>query len=251
MSTSVKQKRASRAPHRPGLFCLQRLLRSARLGLAAPVVLAVGFLAGCAASTTKNETGGPGTGSKRPAISAGLRAEELTIHREVLASLHHDSDANVRYGTVPGDLRNKQAPPTDQVLNASSARPAMAIQGNGVVLHLAHGSATATAVGPDIPDGVQGSARLHTRATWDLTFDHVRGTVPISPRLFSITDEQGALLWPQLSVVGGGPLPRTVPIGHPFTLALKTVVSVGDGKLRYSPSGRGWLAEWDFDVETD
>jgi len=42
-----------------------------------------------------------------------------------------------------------------------------------------------------------------------------------------------------------------VPAGRPFTLRLTTVVSVGDGKLRYAPEGGPWLAEWDFDVETD
>lgn len=68
--------------------------------------------------------------------------------------------------------------------------------------------------------------------------------------MFTLADQQGMLLSPRLSVPGGGPLPKAVPAGHPFTLRLSTV-SVGDGKLRYSPAGRSWLAEWDFDVETD
>lgn len=208
-----------------------------------------GLLAGCgtAAPATQHQDGA----AKPPQISSTLRKEEAAIHRQVLASLHQNNDASDPYGGIPSDLSNKQAPPANQILSATAAHPAIAIQGNGVHLRLAHGSALATAVGPDVPDRIQGSADLHTSATWDLTFADVRGAIPISASRFTITDEQGALLWPQVSVVGGGPLPKTVPTGRPFTLRLKTVVSVGDGKLRYSPSGGAWLAEWDFDVETD
>ena len=39
------------------------------------------------------------------------RAKKTRSTVEVLASLHHDSDAHVRYGSIPAYLRNKQAPP--------------------------------------------------------------------------------------------------------------------------------------------
>ncbi len=212
--------------------------------------LAAGVLGGCgAAKPASGHAQAPGPPT--PKISSGLRAEEAAIHREVLASLHQDGEASARYGSIPAYLRDKQAAPANQVLSATAAHPAVAIQGISVVLHLAHGSALATAVGPDVPDRIQGSAALHTPATWDLTFANVHGTIPISPKLFTITDEQGMLLLPRVSVVGGGPLPTTVPAGRPFTLRLETVVSVGDGKLRYAPAAGPWLAKWDFDVETD
>lgn len=219
------------------------------------VALAVGLVAvaGCGTAThaSSQAKAAPKAADapRAPSVSKRLRAEEQAIHRQVLASLHKTSDS--KYGSIPTDLRNKQAAPANQVLSASAAHPAIAIQGNSVVLHLAGGSALATVVGPEVPDRIQGSADLHTPATWDLTFAEVHGTVPISRRLFTITDEQGMLLSPRLSVVGGGQLPRTVPAGRPFTLQLRTVVSIGDGKLRYAPSGGAWLAEWDFDVETD
>jgi hypothetical protein len=186
-----------------------------------------------------------------PKVSSRVRAQEAAIHRQVLASLHDDSNKNARYGGIPAYLRNKQAVPANQVLTATAAHPAIAIQGNSVALRLAHGSALATAVGPDIPDRIQGSADLHTPATWVITFSHVRGKVPISPSLFTITDEQGMLLPPHVSVAAGGPLPKLVPAGHLFTLRLTATVSVGDGKLRYVPGHGPWLAEWDFNVETD
>jgi hypothetical protein len=212
-------------------------------------------LAGCGTATptpsTKHVDAPRKAPPKAPSVSKALRAEEEAIHQQVLASLRHYNDAGVKYGTVPPNLRNKQAPPSNQVLSASATHPALAIQGISVVLHLAHGSALATVIGPDVPDRIQGSSDLHTPATWDMTFADVHGTVPISSRLFTITDEQGAVLSPRVAVVGGGSLPRAVPAARPFTLRLSTVVSVGDGKLRYSPSGAAWLAEWDFDVETD
>ena len=215
-----------------------------------PAVLAAGLLTGCGAATPASKRV-QAPDPPAPKVSRRLRAEEAAIHRQVLASLHRDGEPGARYGNIPAYLRDKQAPPPNQVLSATAAQPAMAIQGNSVLLHLAHGSALATAVGPDVPDRIQGSADLQTPATWELTFVDVHGTVPISPRLFTITDEQGMMLLPHVSVVGGGQLPNSVPPGRPFTLRLSTVVSVGDGKLRYAPGDRSWLAEWDFDVETD
>ena len=212
-----------------------------------PALIMAGLLGGCGSATAPKAT----TKAPAPRISSTLRAQEAAIHRQVLASLHDNADGHARYGAIPADLRARQAPPKNQVLSATAARPAVAIQGNSVELHLAHGSALATAVGPEVPDRIQGSADIHTPATWDLTFADVHGTIPIAPSLFTITDEQGALLLPHVTVAGGGPLPGTVPAGRPFTLSLKTVVSVGDGKLRYAPSGPNYLAEWDFDVETD
>jgi hypothetical protein len=212
--------------------------------------IAAGLLSGCGASTPA-ATHSAADVPPVPKVTSRVRAQEAAIHREVLASLRKVSKDRERYGGIPAYLRKKQAPPANQVLTATAAHPVYAIQGNSVKLRLAHGSALATAVGPDIPDRIQGSADLHTPATWLLTFADVRGTVPISPRHFTITDEQGMLLLPHVSVAGGGPLPKFVPVGRSFTLRLTTVVSVGDGKLRYAPAGGAWIAEWDFDVETD
>ena len=58
------------------------------------------------------------------------------------------------------------------------------------------------------------------------------------------------LLFPR-SGSRAGAAPEHRSTGRPLTLVLSTVVSAGDGKLRYAPSGDAWLAEWDFDVETD
>jgi hypothetical protein len=212
-------------------------------------------LAGCGTSASPSGSPTAGTSSSQvapvPKVSQRVKAEERSLHREVSAALHHNSDAHTRYGGLPADIRRRQAPPGNQVLSASVARPAEAIQGVSVRLHLAHGSALATVVGPDVPTRIQGTSDLHTPAVWDLTFADVQGAIPIAARMFSITDEQGQLLSPHVSVLGGTSLPHTVPAGRPFTLRLSTRVSVGDGKLRYAPTGGRWLSEWDFNVETD
>jgi hypothetical protein len=215
-----------------------------------PALLAASLVVGCGASTsTSTSTTHSVATPPAPRVSRRVRAQEAAIHRQVLTALHHDSHA--RYGQVPANLRARQKAPANQTLSASAARPADAIQGIAVKLHLRSGTALATAVGPDVPTRIQGSADLHTPATWNLTFDEVHGTIPLSRSMFSITDEQGMLLSPRVTAASGGPLPAAVPAGRPFTVQLQTVVSVGDGKLRYAPTGRAWLAEWDFDVETD
>jgi hypothetical protein len=210
------------------------------------------LLAGCGTSSSAPQsTARSAAAAPAPHISRGVRAQEAAIHEQVLAALHHDTDARTPYGRVPVVIRSRQKAPANQTLSATMAHPADAIQGISVKLHLSGGTALATAIGPDVPTRIQGSADLHTPAIWDLTFDDVHGTIPLSRTMFSITDEQGMLLSPRVTVAGGGPLPKTVPSRRPFTLQLKTVVSVGDGKLRYTPTGGAWLAEWDFDVETD
>jgi hypothetical protein len=215
----------------------------------------VALLAGCGTSATSSGSRTAGTATTQtapvPKVSQRVKAEERALHHDVSAALHHDNDAHTRYGGLPADIRHRQAPPPNQVLSASAARPADAIQGVSVRLHLAHGTALATAVGPDVPTRIQGTSDLHTPAVWDLTFADVHGTIPIAARMFSITDEQGQLLSPHVKVLGGASLPHVVPAGRPFTLRLSTRVSVGDGKLRYAPTGGRWLSEWDFNVETD
>ena len=221
--------------------------------LVATLAAVVMTLAGCGSSATSSRSATTSVTTTQtapvPKVSKRVKAEEQAVHRQVSAALHRHTHA--QYGGIPKDIRDRQAAPANQVLSASAAQPADAIQGVSVRLHLAHGTALATVVGPDVPTRIQGTSDLHTPAVWDLTFADVHGTIPIAARLFSITDEQGELLSPRVSVLGGASMPHAVPAGHPFTLRLRTRVSVGDGKLRYAPTGGHWLSEWDFNVETD
>ena len=226
--------------------------------LAAAVALAAVCLSGCggsghgssSASTARSATSTVAS-VPAPKVSEKVRKEEQAIHQQVLASLHTTSKA--RYGGVPADLRNRQKPPPNQVLQSSLSRPSDGIQGVDVRLHYHGATAMAVGVGPDIPTRVQGTFNLHTPATWEITFSDVHGTFPLSPAMFTLTDEQGQLLKPHVTTITGGPLPARVPAGSPFTVRLKSdLISEGDGKLRYAPDAGGkLLVEWDFDVETD
>ncbi len=208
---------------------------------AAGALAMAAVLAGC---------GSAASGTATPATSAGakLRAQERAIHEQVLASLNHDT--TTRYGGIPTYIPRSHTP-LNRIVTATSQRPVVAIQGDAVRIESPTGSAIATAVGPDVPDRIQGSATLHTPASFVLTFSDVRGRLPLSRKLITITDEQGATLTPTLHAASGRRVPAIVPTGRPFTLRLSTKVSVGDGRLRYLPVGNGWLAQWDFDVETD
>lgn len=184
-----------------------------------------------------------------PKLSSRLRAQEQTIHEQVTASLHQ-TNATQRYGGIPGFIP-KSTLPVNRIVTATVAHPALAIQGDGVRLDSAQGTTIATAVGPEVPDRYQGSFHNSAPVSFDLSFAKVHGTIPIAPSMFVITDELGTILHPRLSVAGGGPVPADVPAGRPFTLVLKTKLPIGTGNVEYAPTGGHWLAEWNFDVETD
>jgi hypothetical protein len=225
------------------------------VGVVGAGLLAAGLITGCGgsghpAATIRSSTTGMITTPPTPTVSSRVKAQERAIHHQVSVSLSHVSKA--RYGALPADLRNKQKPPSYQTLNSSMARPADPIQGITVRLRLNGARARATAVGPHVPTRVQGTFDLHTPATWDVTFVDVHGRFPLSPSMFTLTDEQGQTLRPRVTTVRGRPLPAVVPSGRPFTVRLKSdLFSEGDGKLRYAPVGGRLLVEWDFDVETD
>lgn len=192
--------------------------------------------------------------SERPPVvhvSARVRDQEASMHRRVTRSLRAADHSRARYGTIPRDMRGRQAAPPDRVLSARAAHPAEAIQGDAVALHLAHGSARATVVGPFVPLRDRGSFHRHTSATWRVTFADVRGTVLLGRSRFTISDEQGRALSPRAWVRGGGPVPTTAPAGRSLTIVLAARTSIGDGVVRYAPAGGHWIAEWDFDAETD
>lgn len=88
-------------------------------------------------------------------------------------------------------------------------------------------------------------------ATFDLTFTAVHGSIPVTAAKFTITDELGHLHHPQVSVMGGGPTPATLPAGHPSTLVIHTTLPIGNGRLDFTPMESRPLVAGDFDVETD
>ncbi len=212
-------------------------------------LVACAALSGCGAAGSHSQPAHAAV-AQPPHISAALRAQEQAIHEQVLASLHHLNDKSIRY-TPPPSHGAPTAAANGRVVSATVAHPALSIQGDTVRLVLPGGGALATAVGPNVPDSIQGTSALHTPATFDLTFSGVHGSVPIARDTFEIIDEQGVIHQPAVTVQGGGAPPASVPAGVPFTLVLSTNLPAGSGALRYMPQRSHWLIAWEFDVETD
>jgi hypothetical protein len=220
-------------------------------------LLSAGAVAGCgssAATTTPahaHRASGPSDRPPAVRVSRAVRAEEASVHREVTSALRAGADSHQRYGGIPIVLRGHQAPPRQQVLTARPGHPAEPISGIAVRVHLPGGSALALGVGPYVPVRDQGSFHNHTPATWRVTFSDVHGTVPVRPSMFTLLDEQGQVLTPRVSLLGGGRVPADAPRGRSITIVLAARTLIGAGTIRYAPSGGRPLAGWDYDAETD
>jgi hypothetical protein len=179
---------------------------------------------------------------------ASVRAAQQALHAQVTRALRHHS--NGRYGQIPRYLpRSNQ--PVQRIVVATPGHPVLAIEGDTVSVEIAHGRAQATIVGPDIPDRDQGSFHDTARVTFDATFAHVYGTIPLAASRFTITDELGGVHRPRLTMLGGGRVPSAARPGQPITLVLRTTLPIGNGRVNYRPAGHNALASWDFDNETD
>jgi hypothetical protein len=121
--------------------------------------------------------------------------------------------------------------PVGRVVQASTAHPALGIEGDSVLVRLKF----------PIP--------ATTPCTFTVTFARASGTVPVSAGAFTIVDEQGRLHAPRVTVPGGSL--REVPAGRTITLSLSATLPIGAGQLRWSPAGGKPLVTWEFDVEID
>ena len=139
----------------------------------------------------------------------------------------------------------------DRVMHASSAHPALAIQGDTVIVTLPHGRARATAVGPVVPAINPMAAPTTARGAFTVTITATSGTVPLGAGAFGIVDELGQIHHPSVRVVDRRALPATVRPGHKVTLTMSAVLPVGGGRLEWAPSSPKPAVAWDFDLETD
>jgi len=190
-------------------------------------------------------------GSRR---GLGLAAVVLAaggIAGGVLAGQSSGPAASARYGGIPSWLPKAKVP-VGRVVHASAAHPWLAIEGDSVVASLAHGHVTVTAVGPAVPQEGRFPVPATTPCTFTATFSAASGSIPLRASDFSFLDEFGKVHRdPLVRALGGGPLPRTVAAGRPFSITVHAVLPTGNGRLRWAPQGAGPLVSWDFDVEID
>jgi len=162
-------------------------------------------------------------------------------------SAHHEPT----YGGIPKWLP-KTEKTDDRIVPASGAKPALAIQGNTVAVHLpGSGKVLVTAVGPEVPEEGEFPVPATSPCTFVVTFARASRAVPIDPADFTVIDEEGHLHHPKLIGMEGGPPPADVPAGETVSLKVHGVFPTGDGGLRWAPAGGRPAVTWDFDVEID
>ena len=154
------------------------------------------------------------------------------------------------YGDIPSWLPTA-AVPVGRVVAATQAHPWLAVEGDTVRVILPRGQATATAVGPAVPEEGQFPVPATTRCTFTLTLTGVSGTIPLHPAAFTILDEQSQLHHPAVTARDGEPPQATAAPGKTVTLTITAVLPTGNGQLQWAPLGGKPVVSWDFDVEID
>ena len=191
-----------------------------------------------------------------PRVSAKLRAKELAIHRQVLASLHAPVPKNIKPGRIPKFIPRSTLK-IGRVVTATVAHPQLAIQGDSLRVKLAHASVVTTVTGPYVPIKYSGTNDPIVPGSFVLTFSHAHGHIPLDASDFHITDALGTGLFPSVDVRGGGEIPTTIPTNHKLTLVFHDTLPIGQGYFEYNPlgtlipKGKRPMASWDLDVESD
>jgi len=158
--------------------------------------------------------------------------------------------SNGGYGKPPSWLPKANVP-VGRVVTATAAHPWLAIEGDSVRVVVPGGSALVTTVGPSVPEEGSFPVPATSPCTFTVTFARVAGSIPLVPRAFSITDEQGHVHRPLVTVLGGGAPPRRLVSGRRVTLSVSGVLPTGNGALDWAPTGGRPTVSWDFDVEID
>jgi hypothetical protein len=153
------------------------------------------------------------------------------------------------YGSLPSFLPSSAVDP-DSVLVATADRPALTTEGDAVRVTVPGGTVLATVTGPQVPGEGLPYQTPATTCTWTVTLSAATAPVAIRIADFTSLDHLGAVYHPIL--VKGQPKPPAVlQPGQKVTFELRTVMTVGEGLMRWAPTGTPILASWDFEVEND
>jgi hypothetical protein len=155
------------------------------------------------------------------------------------------------YGSVPTWLPKAASRP-DGVERGTVAHPALTTQGDVIhaVLPGNRGSVDVRVTGPEIPgEGFSYQPQFVT-TTFMVTFSNATRAIPIAINRFTAYDSNGQVH--SLSPLTGVPAPpRVVRPGQVAHFALRTVLPVGEGMLRWAPLDNDLLGTWDFVSEND
>jgi hypothetical protein len=202
-------------------------------------------LAPPAASGQRSRARWPGS-----AVSLAVGATALAVTLAVALTRGAAVPPAARYGQIPGWLPKPKVA-VGRTVYADAAHPWLAVEGDTVVVDLAHGRTRATAVGPSVAKSGQYPVPASTPCSFTVTFTGAFGAVPLRAGAFMIVDELGRLHRPRVQAAGGGRPPALVRPGQTVTLTLSDVLPTGSGQLRWTPAGQAAIVAWDFDVEVD
>ena len=133
------------------------------------------------------------------------------------------------------------------VEQASAQRPALAVQGDTLMVDLRRSRVRVTAIGPAIPATTSASPPAEMPCSFTVTLTTVSGSVPVDADAFAVLDEYGRRH--ALAPVASSGL-RRLASGQSLTLTLRTVLPAGEGQLIWAPDHVHRVVSWDFDVET-
>jgi len=139
---------------------------------------------------------------------------------------------------------------TDEVLVGTADRPALTLEGDAVEVVTARWSVDVTVSGPEVPGEGLSYQTPATTCTWTVEMSKATGPVPVSVSDFDSIDDVGTVFHPRL-VPGQSKPPGLLEPGRAVTFELRAGEPVGEGLMRWAPTGGGIVAKWDFVVEND
>jgi hypothetical protein len=252
MSAGAAPASPSRGGAAAGLRPRRTVVLGIIVGLAAVVALGVVLLTrhgGTPAPrspATRLVASSPAPARSAPARSAPARSAPA---RSVAAG-EHKSAGSAKYGGLPSWLPQAKVP-VNRIIVASSAHPAVSIQGDTVSVHFARARLLATAVGPSVPEEGRFPVPPSTPCTFIVTFTGASRSFSLRSEAFRIVDGLHRVHDPQVTAINGGAPARWVLPGQTVSVRVHAVLPTGDGGLEWSPSGARSIVAWDFTVEID
>jgi hypothetical protein len=217
------------------------------VGFAAVVALGVVLLARHGGTPAPRSPTGRSVAGRSVASSsvAGRSAPSRSV-----AAGAHQSVGSAKYGGLPSWLPKAKVP-VNRIVEASSAHPAVSIQGDTVSVHFARARLLATAVGPNVPEEGRFPVPPTTPCTFVVTFTAASRAFSLRSEVFRIVDGLHRVHHPQVTAINGGAPARWVLPGQTVSVRVHAVLPTGDGGLEWSPNGARSIVAWDFTVEID
>jgi hypothetical protein len=188
----------------------------------------------------------PATGRRATLVAVITTAAVLPL---VLAGCGAGAPAHPKYGGMPSYLPQSSLR-SDSELVGTAHNPAITSQGDAVLASTANGSVRVTVSGPEVPGEGLPYQSPSTTCTWTVSLSGATAPTPIDVAEFTTIDHLGAVYHPAL-VAGAPAPPATLEPGQSVTFELRAIMQVGEGLMRWAPSGTQMVASWDFEVEND